>query len=84
MHRLQCLCDRLPGGEQHSHSGQGPRAATSPDALEILHTIEVPDSYITEDTVLMFPSDEAIEINKMEECDLKKIKKVILIDSTWS
>lgn len=70
--------------EKRSKSSVIPSKIIAPSNVEILHTIEVPDSYITEDTVLMFPSDEAIEINKMEECDLKKIKKVILIDSTWS
>ncbi len=34
--------------------------------------------------VLMFPSENAIEINKMSQEELKKIKRVILIDSTWS
>jgi DTW domain-containing protein YfiP len=70
--------------EKRSKSSVIPSKIIAPNNVEILHTIEVPDSYITEDTVLMFPSDEAQEIVKMDEKDLKKIKKVILIDSTWS
>jgi DTW domain-containing protein YfiP len=43
------------------------------------------DGHLDHDSVvLMFPSENAIEINKMSQQELKKIKRVILIDSTWS
>jgi DTW domain-containing protein YfiP len=32
----------------------------------------------------MFPSDDAIELDQMNVEELRKIKKVIVIDSTWS
>ena len=32
----------------------------------------------------MFPSEDAQEISSMTTDDLKKIKRVVLIDSTWS
>ena len=35
-------------------------------------------------TVLMFPSEDAQEINQMPAEELRKIKRVVLIDSTWS
>ena len=38
----------------------------------------------SDNTVLMFPSDDAQEITKMSAEELKKIKRVVLIDSTWS
>lgn len=65
----------------------------APDNVEILHTIDVPEQrtaeYAGEDddpdsVVLMFPSDNAQEITTMTAEEVKKIKKVVLIDSTWS
>lgn len=60
--------------------------------MEIHHTVDVDnemiygkkEGYDEEGTVLMFPSDHAQEITKMDADDLRKIKRVILIDSTWS
>lgn len=34
--------------------------------------------------MLMFPADEASEVTAMTREELLKIKKVVLIDSTWS
>ena len=70
--------------EKRSKSSVIPSKIIAPKNVEILHTIDVPENLITEDTVLMFPSDSATEIIEMQEAELKKIKKVILIDSTWS
>ena len=65
----------------------------APDNVEILHTIDVPEQrtkeYAGDDddpdsVVLMFPADNAQELTSMTSAELKKIKKVVLIDSTWS
>jgi DTW domain-containing protein YfiP len=65
----------------------------APDNVEILHTVDVPEQrtpkYAGENddydsVVLMFPSDDATEISSMSKEECSKIKKVILIDSTWS
>lgn len=45
-------------------------------------TEEYADS--NDSVVLMFPSDDAKNITDMSKEELLKIKKVILIDSTWS
>mmetsp|Transcript_8543 Transcript_8543/g.14406 ORF Transcript_8543/g.14406 Transcript_8543/m.14406 type:complete len:90 (+) Transcript_8543:394-663(+) len=60
-----------------------------------MHTIDVPEQrtekYRNEageedhdSVVLMFPSDTAVNIRDMSKEELLKIKKVVLIDSTWS
>ena len=53
-----------------------------------MHTVDVPDQtagYGDEygSVVLMFPADDATEVTKMSDEELKKIKKVVLIDSIW-
>jgi hypothetical protein len=45
--------------EKRSKSSVIPSAIIAPKQVEILHTIEVPEELVTEDTVLMFPSDTA-------------------------
>lgn len=75
--------------EKRSKSSVIPSKIIAPKNVEILHTIEVPDQYVNygddpDSVVLMFPSEEAVEITKMSSEELLKIKKVILIDSTWS
>ena len=62
----------------------------APDNVSIHHTFDVDNEMIfgkkeaDESTVLMFPSDDAQEVNKMSAEELRKIKRVVLIDSTWS
>jgi DTW domain-containing protein YfiP len=34
--------------------------------------------------VVLFPHEDAVDINAMSEQELRAIKKVVLIDSTWS
>jgi len=79
--------------EKKSKSSVIPSKILAPDNVDILHTIDVPeqrtelyggaeDDY--DSVVLMFPSDDAKNISDMPEEELKKIKKVVLIDSTWS
>ena len=75
--------------EKRSKSSVIPSAIIAPENVEILHAIEVPDQTLKygddpDAVVLMFPSDQAVEVAKMSKEELLKIKKVILIDSTWS
>lgn len=44
----------------------------------------VQDGDDKDSVVLMFPSEDAQEISSMTTDELKKIKRVVLIDSTWS
>lgn len=51
-------------------------------------TYEAPELRKPEDSydsvVLLFPGDGAKEITELSTDELKAIKKVVLIDSTWS
>jgi DTW domain-containing protein YfiP len=75
--------------EKRSKSSVIPSGIISPDNVQILHTVDIPDQRKEfgddpDAVVLMFPSDEAVEVAKMSKEELLKIKKVILIDCTWS
>ena len=86
--------------EKISKSSIVPAKVLAPSNVEIMHTIDVPESvcrgrddekkgekdeaFDPDSVVLMFPSETAVEISTMKPADLKKIKRVILIDSTWS
>lgn len=37
-----------------------------------------------DEVVLLFPAEDAVEVTSMKEEELKKIKRVVLIDSTWN
>lgn len=37
-----------------------------------------------DEVVLLFPSEDAVEVTSMKEEELKKIKRVMLIDCTWN
>lgn len=57
--------------------------------MEIVHAVEFPEDVVNQykepgEVVLMFPSEEAQDISAMSKEELQKIKRVILIDSTWS
>lgn len=81
--------------EKISKSSIVPAKILAPDNVEIIHTIEVPETvrrgkddekaeeFDPDSVVLMFPSDTAVEISTMKPEELQKIKRVILIDSTW-
>lgn len=75
--------------EKRSKSSVIPSGIIAPDNVEILHTVDIPDQTKEygddpDAVVLMFPSDDAVEVAKMSKEELLKIKKVILIDCTWS
>ena len=70
--------------EKRSKSSVIPSQILAPKDVEIIHSIEVPEHLTAEKTVLMFPSDDATEITEMTKEELADIKRVVLIDSTWS
>ena len=75
--------------EKKSKSSVIPTKILAPDNIEILHEVEIPSKVLADqkekgEVVLMFPSDEAKDISAMTQEELLKIKRVILIDSTWS
>ena len=60
----------------------------SPDNIKLISTADAPvirepeDSY--DSVVLLFPGEYAKEVTDMDEKELKAIKKVVIIDSTWN
>ena len=73
--------------EKTSKSSILPAKLVAPDDVEILCTTEVPvlrdnDNY--DEVVLLFPGESAKQVTDLTIEELKAIKKVVLIDSTWS
>lgn len=54
----------------------------SPDNVDIHNKLEPPE-FDYENTILLFPKDDATPITSFDKSDLSKIKNVVLIDSTW-
>lgn len=71
--------------EKVSKSSILPAKLVAPEDVEILSTTEVPAfKEPTDEIVLLFPGDDAKQMTQLTEEELKKIKRVVLIDSTWS
>ena len=74
--------------EKISKSSIVPSKIIAPDQVEIIHEIEVSkirqDDEEYDSVVLLFPSDDAKDINTMSIDELKAIKRVVLIDCTWN
>lgn len=74
--------------EKKSKSSIIPSKIICPNQVEIVSTTDAPvlrgDEEPEDSVVLLFPSDSAKEMTKMTEQELKAIKKVVLIDSTWN
>ena len=75
--------------EKKSKSSIIPAKIIAPEDVDVIHTVEdIPvlrgpdDPY--DSVVVLFPSDSAKDINTMSEQELRAIKRVVLIDSTWS
>lgn len=54
----------------------------SPDNVDIHNNLEPPE-FDYENTILLFPKDDAMPITSFDKIELSKIKNVVLIDSTW-
>ena len=50
--------------------------------MEISPLLKDDETY--DNVVLLFPAEDAIDVNSMSHEDLEKIKRVVLIDSTWN
>lgn len=65
-----------------------PSKIISPDQVEIRHDMDVPtlieDDAPYDSVVLLFPTDDAQNVTEMSQDELKGIKKLIIIDSTWN
>lgn len=71
--------------EKVSKSSILPAKIVAPLSVEILSTTEVPKFTEAQDEiVLLFPGDEAVQMTDLSMAELQKIKRVVLIDSTWS
>ena len=60
----------------------------APDNIKLISTVDAPvirqpeDSY--DSVVLLFPGEYAKEMTDLSEEELRAIKKVVIIDSTWN
>ena len=54
----------------------------APDNVIIHNSLE-PPQFNYEETIFLFPGKESTPVNEMKD-DLKKVKKVVLLDSTWT
>jgi len=71
--------------EKVSKSSIVPAKIIAPTTVDVHSTTEVPEfSESHDEIVLLFPGDEACQMTDLTEDELKKIKRVVLIDSTWS
>jgi DTW domain-containing protein YfiP len=74
--------------EKISKSSIVPSKIISPDQVEIRHDMDVPtlieEGAPYDSVVLLFPTDDAKNLTEMSEEELKGIKKLIIIDSTWN
>lgn len=71
--------------EKKSKSSIIPAKLVAPDDVTILSTTEVPAFEEPDDEiVLLFPGDNAQQMTELQPAELDKIKRVVLIDSTWS
>ena len=74
--------------EKKSKSSSIPQMVIAPDNIKLISTADAPvirqpeDSY--DSVVLLFPGEYAKEMTDLSEAELKAIKKVVIIDSTWN
>ena len=57
--------------------------ALAPDHVTIHQSFDTPD-FDYDNTILLFPGDDAVTLSDMSKQDLEGIKTVVLIDSTWT
>ena len=56
----------------------------SPDCVDVISGPENTPEFDPEETVLIFPREDAIPLKSMPVEEVKKIKKAVLIDCTWN
>ena len=74
--------------EKKSKSSVMPMKLLSPDKVDYVSSAEAPD-FLTDgtdpnDIAVLFPSEDAVEVTEMSEAELRSLKRVVLIDSTWN
>lgn len=74
--------------EKISKSSIVPSKIIAPDNVEIRHDMEIgpllKDDETYDNVVLLFPAEDAKDVNSISHEELAKIKRVVLIDSTWN
>ena len=74
--------------EKKSKSSIIPSKIIAPSQVEIVSTTDAPvlreEGEPEDSVVLLFPSENAKEMTQLSEAELKAIKRVVLIDSTWN
>ena len=74
--------------EKKSKSSVVPIKILSPEHVDFITNIEAPnfleDGTDPKDIAVLFPSDDAIEVTDITQEELRSLKRVIIIDSTWN
>jgi DTW domain-containing protein YfiP len=71
--------------EKTSKSSIVPAKLLAPNSVDFVQTTEVaPFAEKNEEIALLFPGDQATQMSDLTDDQLKRIKRVVLIDSTWS
>ena len=82
------LCRIRHPKEKISKSSIVPSKIIAPDNVTIEHFMDAPLLRAPEEdydsVVILFPSADAVDLAKMPDAELKKIKRVYLIDCTWN
>ncbi len=74
--------------EKISKSSIVPSKIIAPDQVEIKHEMFISeirkDDEPYDSVVLLFPSEDAVDVHTMDIKELQAIKRVVLIDCTWN
>ena len=73
--------------EKKSKSSVIPIKILAPDHVDFISSVDAPDFLADgtdpKDIAVLFPSEDATEVTSMSEAELRSLKRVIIIDSTW-
>ena len=74
--------------ELKSKSSVVPVKILAPDQVDFVISEEVPDFLADgskqDEVAVLFPGENAVEVTDMSEEELRKLKRVVIIDSTWT
>ena len=74
--------------EKKSKSSVIPVKLLAPDQVDFVSSAEAPDLLADgsdpRDIAVLFPSEDAVEVTEMSESELRSLKRVVIIDSTWN
>ena len=73
--------------EKKSKSSVVPAKILAPDHVDFVSAVDAPDfladGSTSDQVAVLFPGESAVEVTDMSEAELRNLKRVIIIDSTW-